>query len=209
MPITQPNHALIVVDVQNDFCEGGALAVPGASSIIAPINELMRAFPFIALTQDWHPRRHKSFAASHPPELGLKPFDVIEMPYGDQVLWPEHCVQGTSGAEFHPSLDIGAAHLVIRKGFNPEVDSYSAFRENDRRTTTGLNGLLSARGIERAVIVGLALDYCVRFSAIDARMHGFECIVLTSACRAIDSQGSLDEAVAQMRDAGVELAEAI
>jgi nicotinamidase/pyrazinamidase len=196
------NQALIVIDVQNDFCPGGALAVAEGDEIIPRINALMHEFHVRVLTQDWHPPLHSSFAASHP---GAEPFSLTEMPYGPQVLWPVHCVQSTEGAEFHASLDVDAADLIIRKGFRPEIDSYSGFFENDRVTPTGLEGYLRARGVTAVTIVGLATDYCVAYSALDAIGHGFQVTVLEGACRAIDLNGSLDAARAQMLAAGVRL----
>jgi nicotinamidase/pyrazinamidase len=206
----RPTDALIVVDVQNDFCEGGRLAVPGGSEVVGPINALLRrrgaeAFGTVVLTQDWHPAEHKSFASRHP---GGKPFDLIQMPYGDQVLWPDHCVQGTPGAQFHPDLHTQSATLIIRKGMNPEIDSYSAFRENDRKTVTGLPGYLRDRGVKRVLLVGLALDYCVRYSAVDAKLFGFEAIVIADACRAIDNAGSLAAAYDDFAAAEVEVTSA-
>jgi nicotinamidase/pyrazinamidase len=185
--------ALIVVDVQNDFCDGGRLAVPRGSEVVPLINAMMRrspAFGTIVLTQDWHPADHNSFSSNFPGG-SASPFDVVEMPYGPQVLWPDHCLQGTEGAAFHSDLDTQAAALVVRKGMNPAIDSYSAFRENDKRTVTGVAGYLRDRGVERLFLAGLALDYCVRFSAVDAREFGFEAIVVADACRAIDNAGSL------------------
>ncbi len=207
------SDALIVVDVQNDFCEGGALAVPGGGEVVPVINRLLRqpagsAFGTVVFTQDWHPAGHKSFAGSHPAQLGLNPFDVIRMPYGEQVLWPGHCIQGTEGAAFHPDLDRAAATLVIRKGMNGEIDSYSAFRENDKRTATGLAGYLRERGVERVFLAGLALDFCVRFSAVDARELGFQAVVIDDACRAIDTGGSLAAAMDDFDRASVDLAKA-
>jgi len=194
--------ALIVIDLQNDFCPGGALAVAGGDEIIPRINDLMQDFPVRVLSQDWHPAGHASFAASHP---GAAPFSMIDMPYGPQVLWPVHCVQGTKGAAFHAGLDVDAAHLVLRKGFHPGIDSYSAFFENDRRTPTGLDGYLKTRGVTSVTLVGLATDFCVAWSAIDAVRHGYEVTVLEGASRAIDLNGSLAEARRLMRDAGVRL----
>lgn len=193
---------LLVTDIQNDFLPGGALAVPEGDAIVAPINALARRFPHVVLTQDWHAPGHHSFASTH----GRAHFSVIDLPYGAQVLWPEHCVQGTHGAAFASSLDIPHAELIIRKGYRPEVDSYSAFCEADRRTRTGLGGYLRERGIERVFLVGLATDFCVHWSAVDARHAGFEAIVIEDACRAIDTQGSLADAWARMREAGVERA---
>ena len=192
--------ALIVIDVQNDFCPGGALAVAGGDEIVAPINDLMDEFATVVLTQDWHPANHSSFAANHP---GAAPFSLTEMPYGPQVLWPVHCVQGTGGAAFHARLRTDPAHLIIRKGFRPEIDSYSAFFENDRTTPTGLEGYLRARGISSVTLVGLATDYCVAYSALDAARLGFAVTILEGVCRAIDLNGSLAEARANTLSAGV------
>ena len=194
--------ALIVIDVQNDFCPGGALAVAGGAEIISRINGLMGEFQTVVLTQDWHPANHASFAANHP---GAAPFSMTQMPYGPQVLWPTHCVQGTKGAEFHKDLRTDPAQLVVRKGFRPQIDSYSAFFENDRTTATGLEGYLRNRGVTAVTLVGLATDYCVAYSALDAARLGFKATVLEGACRAIDLNGSLADAQAQMRAAGVAL----
>lgn len=194
--------ALVVIDVQNDFCPGGALAVAGGDAIVPLVNRLISGFDHVVLTQDWHPAGHSSFASSHD---GRQPFETIAMPYGPQTLWPDHCIQGTSGADFHPSLDWTRAELVIRKGFRAGIDSYSAFFENDRATPTGLAGYLRERGIADLTLVGLATDYCVAFSAMDAARLGFRVTVRLEACRAIDLGGSLAEAVAQMREQGVML----
>lgn len=196
------DEALIVVDVQNDFCPGGALAVAGGDAIIPEINAMLRHAQVRVLTQDWHPADHKSFAANHP---GAAPFSVTQMPYGPQVLWPTHCVQGTSGAAFHPRLETDLGDLVIRKGFRSAIDSYSAFFENDRVTPTGLEGYLRARGIEALMLVGLATDFCVTYSALDAARLGFRVAVKMSACRAIDLDGSLANACQQMMQAGIDL----
>lgn len=196
------NNALIVIDVQNDFCPGGALAVADGAAIIPRINALMAEFPVRVLTQDWHPADHSSFAANHP---GAAPFSMVQMPYGPQVLWPVHCVQGTAGAAFHPDLATDPADLVIRKGFRSAIDSYSAFFENDHRTPTGLEGYLRSRGVAELTLVGLATDFCVAYSAIDAARLGFGVTVLEGACRAIDLNGSLAEARAKMLAAGVKL----
>ena len=195
-------HALIVIDVQNDFCPGGALAVAGGDEIVAPINAMMDDFDAVVLTQDWHPSGHSSFASQHP---GKAPFDLTQMPYGPQVLWPDHCVQGSDGAAFHPGLNTDRADLVIRKGFRPGIDSYSAFFENDRTTPTGLEGYLRTRGISQLTLVGLATDFCVNFSAVDAAGLGFDVSVLQSACRGIDLDGSLAAALSGMEEAGVTL----
>jgi nicotinamidase/pyrazinamidase len=194
---------LAVVDVQNDFCPGGALAVPDGAAVVPEINRLIAAHDHVILTQDWHPAGHSSFASQH---AGREPFETIEASYGPQILWPDHCVQGTPGAEFHPDLDWRTAELVIRKGFRRDIDSYSAFFENDHRTPTGLGGYLRERGFTRVVLAGLATDFCVHFSAMDARKLGFEVRVIESACRAIDLEGSLAAARRQWADAGVELA---
>ena len=196
-------HALIVIDVQNDFCPGGALAVPGGDEIVPGINALMQEFDHVILTQDWHPAGHSSFASSHP---GKSPFDMTEMPYGPQVLWPDHCVQGTRGAAFHAGLDTERAALIQRKGMNPAIDSYSAFFENDRTTPTGLDGALRSLGITELTLVGLATDFCVAYSALDAARLGFDATVRVDLCRAIDLDGSLDAALSQMAAAGVSLA---
>lgn len=194
--------ALIVIDIQNDFCPGGALAVAEGDAIIPRVNALMGDFQTVVLTQDWHPADHASFAANH---AGAAPFSLIQMPYGPQVLWPTHCVQGTDGAAFHPALRTDPAQLVIRKGFRAAIDSYSAFFENDHSTATGLDGYLRSRGVTRVTLVGLATDYCVAYSALDAAKLGFAATVLTGACRAIDLNGSLAEATDKMRAAGVAL----
>jgi nicotinamidase/pyrazinamidase len=193
---------LIIADPQLDFCPGGALAVPRGDEIVPAVNRLARRFRHVVLTQDWHPAGHASFASAHP---GRKPFETIEADYGRQTLWPDHCVQGTEGAAFHPELDIPRVELVIRKGYRSNIDSYSAFRENDRKTPTGLAGYLRERGFTRATLCGLATDFCVFFSAIDAREAGFETAVVLEASRGIDLDGSLGRALAAMRDAGVEL----
>ncbi|HGG63638.1 MAG TPA: bifunctional nicotinamidase/pyrazinamidase [Rhodobacteraceae bacterium] len=195
-------NALIVIDVQNDFCPGGALAVAEGDQIIQQINAMMGDFDATILTQDWHPQGHSSFASSH---AGKAPFDMIDMPYGSQVLWPDHCVQGTGGADFHADLNTDAADMIIRKGYNPGIDSYSAFFENDHKTPTGLEGYLRTRGITTLTMVGLATDFCVHFSAVDAAKLGFDVTVLEGACRAIDMDGSLAAARAAMQDAGVKL----
>jgi nicotinamidase/pyrazinamidase len=195
-------HALIVIDVQNDFCPGGALAVPGGDEIVAPINALMDEFDAVVLTQDWHPAGHSSFASSHD---GKAPFEMIDMPYGPQVLWPDHCVQGSDGAAFHSDLNIQRADLIIRKGFRSEIDSYSAFFENDQTTPTGLEGYLRTRGITDLTLVGLATDFCVNFSAVDAAQLGFDVTVRQDLCRAIDLDGSLAAAQDGMSQAGVTL----
>jgi nicotinamidase/pyrazinamidase len=200
--IDRTRDALLVIDVQNDFCPGGALAVADGDAVVAPANALMRRFGAVVLTQDWHPPGHESFASAH---SGRAPFETMTLAYGEQTLWPDHCVQGTPGAEFHASLDTVPAQLVIRKGFRRAIDSYSAFFENDRSTSTGLAGYLRERGFTRVFLCGLATDYCVAYSAIDARRLGLETVVLLDACRAIDLDGSLDAALAEMAGAGVAL----
>lgn len=199
MPTTD---AMIVIDVQNDFCPGGALAVDGGDAIIPQINATLGDFGVRVLTQDWHPADHMSFAANHP---GAAPFSLTQMPYGPQVLWPVHCVQGSGGAAFHNDLRTDPADLVIRKGFRAAIDSYSAFFENDHATPTGLDGYLRARGVSAVTLVGLATDYCVAYSALDAARLGYGVTVRLTACRAIDLNGSLATALDQMRGAGVAL----
>lgn len=194
-------HALIVIDVQNDFCPGGALAVPDGDAVVPVINAMMEDHDAVILTQDWHPAGHSSFASSH---SGKAPYDMIEMPYGPQVLWPDHCVRNSDGAAFHADLRVDG-DLIIRKGFRPEIDSYSAFFENDHATPTGLEGYLRTRGITDLTMVGLATDFCVHYSAVDAARLGFAVRVDLSACRAIDLDGSLEAALGAMRDAGVSL----
>ena len=195
-------RALIVIDVQNDFCPGGALAVEGGDQIVQGINALMGEFGAVILTQDWHPAGHSSFASSHD---GEGPFEVTEMPYGPQVLWPDHCVQGTDGAAFHSGLNSDRADMIVRKGYNPAIDSYSAFFENDHKTPTGLHGYLQTRGITELTMVGLATDFCVNFSAVDAAKLGYAVTVRTDLCRAIDLDGSLAAAEEGMQAAGVTL----
>ena len=196
--------ALIIIDVQNDFCPGGALPVPRGDEVVPLINRLSESFEHVLLTQDWHPPGHRSFASSHP---GKAPFETIELDYGRQVLWPDHCLQGSSGAAFHPGLQIDRAELILRKGFRPAIDSYSAFFENDRKTPTGLAGYLRERGIDTLYLAGLALDFCVGWSAVDGRRLGFDVTVFQDASRAIDTDGSLEAALRQMREAGVRLVE--
>ncbi len=193
---------LVIVDVQNDFCPGGALAVPQGDEIVPAVNRLAAEFAHVVLTQDWHPRGHASFASSHP---GKQPFDTIDVSYGQQILWPDHCVQGTRGAAFHPDLAVPHAELVLRKGFRAAINSYSAFFENDRRTPTGLVGYLKERRFERITLCGLATDFCVFYSALDGRHAGFEVTVATDACRGINVDGSLDRAMRSMKEAGVTL----
>ncbi|MDH6231214.1 nicotinamidase/pyrazinamidase [Mesorhizobium soli] len=196
-------EALIVIDVQNDFCPGGNLAVAEGDKIVPLINEMIGRFDHVILTQDWHPANHSSFASKHP---GKEPFETVEMPYGTQTLWPDHCIQGSGGAAFHPALKWTKAELVVRKGFRAGIDSYSAFYENDRTTPTGLAGFLKERGIGKITLVGLATDFCVAYSALDAVKLGFETTVRLDACRAIDLGGSLEMMLGQMREAGVKLA---
>jgi nicotinamidase/pyrazinamidase len=191
---------LIVVDVQNDFCPGGALAVKHGDEIVPLVNQLARKFENVVITQDWHTPGHISFASSH---AGRQPFETKRLRYGEQVLWPDHCVQGTRGAALHDSLDVPHAQLVIRKGFHPKVDSYSGFLEADRKTKTGLEGYLRSRGVKRVYCVGLATDFCVAWTALDARRFRFDAVVIEDACRAIDNAGSLDNAWREMRKAGV------
>lgn len=200
MPSQRP-ECLLIIDVQNDFCPGGALAVPGGDEVVEVINRLGERFAHRVLTQDWHPAGHLSFASSHP---GRAPMETTTLAYGEQVLWPDHCVQGTPGAEFHRGLEVNGSELILRKGFRREIDSYSAFFENDRTTPTGLGAYLRERGLRRLFLCGLATDFCVGYSALDARRAGFEVAVLEDACRAIDVDGSLAAAWRQMETAGVE-----
>ena len=193
--------ALLVIDVQNDFCPAGALEVAGGNEIVPYINKEMVKYDCVVLTQDWHPKGHSSFATSHE---GKNPLELIKMPYGDQVLWPDHCVQGSKGAEFHPDLNIEQANAIIRKGSNPFIDSYSAFFENDRKTSTGLDGYLKSLEIEKINLVGLATDFCVNYSAQDAANLGYKVSVLEKMCRAIDLNGSLAAAKSEMQNCGVE-----
>ena len=201
MPIDS-RTALLVIDMQNDFIPGGQLPVPEGDVIVPLINRLGGHFKQVIIAQDWHPPGHASFASSHP---GRKPYDVIQLPYGAQTLWPDHCVRATAGAELHKDLTLPHAQLIIRKGCNPDIDSYSAFLEADRTTTTGLAGYLKERGIDTVYLVGLALDFCVMFSALDARAAGFNAFVVMDACRAIDLEGSLAAAIDRMQVAGVGL----
>ncbi len=193
---------LLVIDVQNDFCAGGALAVPQGEQVVEPINRLAERFAHVVLTQDWHPQGHQSFASSHP---GKQPFDTAQLAYGEQTLWPDHCVQGSQGAALHPQLAIPHAELILRKGYHPAIDSYSAFFENDRHTPTGLCGYLRERGLRRLCLVGLATDFCVLYSALDACREGFEVALVLEACRGLDVDDSLAEALSTLRRAGVEL----
>ena len=196
----QASDTLLAIDVQNDFCPGGALAVPRGDEVVPVINRLARRFRHVALTQDWHPRGHVSFASSHP---GRAPYERIQVAYGEQVLWPDHCVPGTPGAELHPGLDTLAADLIVRKGNDPRIDSYSAFYENDHRTSTGLAGYLRERGGRRLFLAGLATDFCVQYSALDARREGFDVFVVEDGVRGIDLDGSLAAAWTRMAAAGV------
>lgn len=196
------SDVLLLTDIQNDFCPGGALAVSHGDEIVPVANRIARCFAHVLLVQDWHPKGHISFASSHP---GRHPFESIELGYGSQTLWPDHCVQGSRGAAFHSDLDIPHAELVIRKGFHKDIDSYSVFYENDRVTPTGLAGYLRERGLRHVFLAGLATDFCVKYSAIDARREGFKATVIETACRAIDLDGSLRQALAEMKASGVDL----
>jgi len=197
-----PHDVLLVIDVQSDFCPGGALAVPDGDAVLAPIHRLAPVFHHIILTQDWHPLNHSSFAAAH---SGHEPYQQIDLSYGPQTLWPIHCVQGSQGADFHPALQLPQAELILRKGFRPAIDSYSAFYENDRTTPTGLAGYLHERALTRVFLAGLAYDFCVGYSALDARRLGFDAIVIRDACRAIDLNGSVDHIESEFAKAGVTL----
>ena len=199
-----PEDVLLVIDVQNGFCAGGALAAPGGDEIVPVVNRIARRFAHVVLTQDWHPQGHRSFASAHG---GREPFETIELAYGPQVLWPDHCIQGSKSADFHPDLDIPHAELIVRKGYNPEINSYSAFFENDRATPTGLGGYLRERGLGRVFLAGLALDFCVRYTAEDARKSGFSAVILEDACRAIDMAGSLDAARKSFAALGIDCVE--
>ncbi len=194
---------LIVVDVQNDFCRDGALAVPEGDQVVGRVNALMAEAGSLILTQDWHPEEHLSFASNHP---GAAAYDTTDMPYGQQILWPDHCISGTRGAAFHPDLKTDRADLIIRKGFRPQIDSYSAFFENDHKTPTGLHGYLQTRGLKTLTIVGLAFDFCVLYSALDAAALGYDVTVIEEACRSIDLDGSREAALAGLRKSGVTLA---
>ena len=198
------SHALLVIDVQNDFCPGGALAVADGDDIVRGINAIMPEYDAVILTQDWHPAGHSSFATTH----GADPMTLTQMSYGPQVLWPDHCIIGTNGAAFHSDLNVDAADMIIRKGYNPAIDSYSAFFENDNSTPTGLEGYLRTRGIGTLILVGLATDFCVNYSAVDAAKLGFNVTVRMNLCRAIDFDGSLDAAIAGMTQAGVSVEQA-
>ena len=195
---------LIAIDVQNDFCPGGALAVADGDAVVPLINGLAGRFAHYIATQDWHTAAHHSFASSH---KGKAPFRTVELSYGTQTLWPDHCIQGTAGAAFHPDLDLTAVELILRKGFRRHINSYSAFFENDKTTPTGLAGYLRERGLRRLFFAGLATDFCVAYSASDAARAGFDAVVVLDACRAIDLNGSLAAAIKEMRAAGVSLVE--
>jgi len=203
--VTCDRDVLLVVDVQNDFCLGGSLAIADGDAVVPAVNRLAGAFARIVVTQDWHPPGHLSFASSH---SGKQPFETVTLGYGSQTLWPDHCVQDTPGAAFHDALDVPRVELVLRKGYHKEIDSYSAFYENDRATPTGLAGYLRERGLKRVFCVGLALDFCVRYSAEDAAKAGFETFVITDACRALDTAGSLEAAHRGFADFGVRVIEA-
>lgn len=193
-------RALLVIDVQNDFCPGGRLAVPDGDEVVPVINATAEHFEHVLFTQDWHPEGHSSFASTHP---SMQPFDRIELDYGEQILWPDHCIKGYEGAAFHSDLNVRRGELILRKGFRKEIDSYSAFFENDHSTPTGLTGYLRERAIDTLYLAGLALDFCVHWSAVDGIKQGFNIVVLEDAARAIDTDGSLDQAMTRMRDAGV------
>jgi nicotinamidase/pyrazinamidase len=203
MQITSQD-VLLVIDLQNDFCPGGALPVANGDAVIDPIHRVATKFEHIVLTQDWHTARHSSFASAH---AGKKPFEQIEMSYGTQTLWPDHCIQGSTGAEFHPGLRLDHAELILHKGFRPQIDSYSAFFENDRSTPTGLAGYLRERGLTRVFLAGLAYDFCVGYSALDGQRLGFEATVLRDACRSIDLNGSVEKIETEFARAGVTLSE--
>ncbi|HHO50330.1 MAG TPA: bifunctional nicotinamidase/pyrazinamidase [Deltaproteobacteria bacterium] len=196
-----PTRALIVIDVQRDFCPGGALEVPHGDEVVPVCNRLMAEFQHVVLTQDWHPEGHASFASSHP---GRAPYETIELPYGSQVLWPDHCVVGSPGAEFHPELEIARATRIVQKGTHPEIDSYSAFFDNDQTTSTGLAEALRGLGVEHVVLAGLATDFCVLYTAMDARSAGFAVTVIEDGVRGIDLEGSVAAAWNEMMEAGVQ-----
>ncbi len=195
------SDVLLVIDVQNDFCKNGSLAVPDGDAVVPPINSAARAFSNVVLTQDWHPAGHSSFASSHP---GRRPHDTITLEYGEQTLWPDHCVWSTRGADFHPELDVPHAALILRKGFRPTVDSYSAFFENDHKTETGLRGYLKERALRRVFVAGLALDFCVRFSVEDSAKVGFGTILVEDACRSVDIGGSREAALQRFAELGID-----
>ncbi|MCH9851985.1 MAG: bifunctional nicotinamidase/pyrazinamidase [Alphaproteobacteria bacterium] len=199
---TLAKEALLVIDVQNDFCPNGSLAVPHGDAIVPVINQLIDRFETVILSQDWHPAGHSSFASSH---AGKNPMELIDMPYGKQILWPDHCIQGSKGAEFHADLNSDRADLILRKGYHSSIDSYSAFQENDKQTLTGLTSYLKERGINKLYLTGLATDFCVYFSAIDAVARGFETLVILDACRGINLDGSLETALADMQTNHIKL----
>lgn len=201
-PAIGASDVLLVVDIQNDFCPGGRLAVPKGDEVVSLVNRLSQRFSHVVLTQDWHPPGHTSFASTHP---GKQPFDVISLSYGSQVLWPDHCVQGTPGAAFHNDLQIPHAELILRKGYQHAIDSYSAFYENDHKTATGLSGYLRERGLKHIVLAGLAFDFCVRYSAEDACREGFEVTVVEDACRGIDINGSVDQTRENFARSGIKV----
>ena len=198
--IERDTDLLLIIDVQRDFCPGGQLAIEEGDAVVPLINRLALHFQHIVLTQDWHPASHTSFAANHP---GAAPYQTIHVSYGSQTLWPDHCVQGTPGAEFHPHLHLPSAELILRKGFRPEIDSYSAFLENDKQTVTGLAGYLRERGLKRLFLAGLAYDYCVRFSAVDAVRLGFPAVVIEDACRSVNLAGSVDSTRREFAEADI------
>ena len=201
----QSNNATIIIDVQHDFCPGGALAVQDGDQVVAPCNQLIAASSLCVLTQDWHPAGHSSFASTHEAE----PFTTTQMAYGPQTLWPEHCVQGTKGAAFHADLNTDPAQLILRKGMNTAIDSYSAFFENDQTSSTGLAGWLRAHAVTHLTMAGLATDFCVAWSALDARKEGFDVSLILPACRASDLYGSLDQALHAMQQAGIHIQESL
>ncbi len=201
----EPNDVFLVVDVQNDFCPGGLLPVPRGDEVVAPINLFARRFEHVVLTQDWHPPGHRSFASSH---QGRRPYETIQMPYGTQTLWPDHCIQETHGARLRADLLVPQAELILRKGFRPHMDSYSAFFENDRKTPTGLAGYLRERGFNRVFLAGLAFDYCVRYSAEDAQRQGFTVAIIEDACRAIGVAGSMEAACRSFAERGINIFQA-
>ena len=201
LPINKKTTALVVVDLQNDFCPGGSLPVPNGNKIVPIINKLISYYRSIVFTQDWHPSSHSSFASTH----NKTPYDTVELSYGSQTLWPDHCIQGTHGANFHKDIKFDKADLIIRKGFDTEIDSYSAFRENDKKTLTGLSGYLNERKIHELVICGLAYDYCVKWTALDAKSNGFKTVVIENACRSINLNNSEESARNEMQKSGIYL----
>ncbi len=195
-------NALLIIDVQNDFCPGGALAVPDGDQVIPVINRMVESFGHVIQTQDWHPKDHSSFASSHE---GKNPYDTIQVDYGEQILWPDHCVQGTNGAEFHSKLETNKSEVIIRKGFRKKIDSYSAFFENDKKTKTGLSGYLKERGVSDLYVCGLATDFCVKWSVLDGIKEGFTIHVLEDAVKGIDIEGSVEKAWKEMKSAGANI----